>query len=72
MIYFGVGQYAHNTQIIDLVEPGGGALKFHQLGEDNSTIGMLFTQAGSRQTVMRGKRQMTKTTTATKQNCNNC
>jgi hypothetical protein len=41
-LLFTTGQYAHNTQIIDLTGNGGGAQKFHALGEDNSTIGILF------------------------------
>lgn len=40
------GQYPHNTGIIDLNEPGGGAVKFRRLNLEKSTVGTWLNDAG--------------------------
>ncbi len=40
------GQFPHNTQIIDLFEPGGGALKFRWTHLEDSTAGTWMKSAG--------------------------
>jgi len=48
------GQYAHNTKILGNDPPAGGFEKFHQLGEEKSTIAVWLQGAGYR-TMLSGK-----------------
>jgi len=48
------GQYVHNTGVQGNVAPNGGFQRFHDLGEENSTIGT-WLQADGYQTALIGK-----------------
>jgi N-acetylglucosamine-6-sulfatase len=48
------GQYAHNTQIFTNAPPGGGFVKFRDLGEEESTVATWLRGSGYR-TVLLGK-----------------
>jgi arylsulfatase A-like enzyme len=48
------GQYSHNTEIVGNALPLGGYRKFHQLGEESSTIATWLQDAGYR-TLLAGK-----------------
>ena len=48
------GQYVHNHGVLTNTSPNGGFLKFHNLGEENSTIATWLQSAGYR-TVLMGK-----------------
>ena len=48
------GQYPHNTQILGNVPPRGGFERFHELGSEESTVGVWLQAAGYR-TALIGK-----------------
>lgn len=46
------GQYPHNTQILGNQPPRGGFERFHELGNEESTVGVWLWLAGYRTTVI--------------------